>query len=203
VADGERACGACTLCCTVLRVDELGKLGGVACPELRSPEAARALGGGCAIHERRPGICRRYRCAWLQGRFEEGDRPDRLGAVLDVVTRGASTGLEVHLADPDALERSPRLREIAERFRAFAPVRVLDVGDVLDPDRPYRVLLPDGEERRVEGERVTRLRDGEVVATQRQAWLERWLRRVIVAWRRRRFERLARRSDDGGGDAAL
>jgi hypothetical protein len=178
----------------VLRVDELGKLGGVPCPELRAPEQARALGGGCGIHARRPSICRRYRCAWLQGRFEEGDRPDRLGAVLDVVTSGASTRLEVHLADPGAFERSPRLREIADRFRAFAPVRVLDTGDVLDPDRPYRVLLPGGEEQRVEGERVTRLRDGEVVASGRLPWLERWLRRAIVAWRRRRFARFARRS---------
>lgn len=189
MAASERACGDCSLCCVVLRVDELEKLGGVRCRELRSPEAARALGGGCGIHERPPAICRRYRCAWLQGHFEEDDRPDRLGAVLDVVTSGASTRIEVHLAAPDAFERSPRLREIAERFRAFAPVRLLDVGDVLDPDRPYRILLPGGEEQRVVGERVVRLREGRIVGEERLGWLERALRRALVAWRRRRFSR--------------
>ena len=188
----DRVCGECTLCCTVLRVDELGKLGGVPCPKLRSPEATRALGGGCGIHERRPGICRSYRCLWLQGKLAEGDRPDRLGAVLDLVTTGVETRLEIHEAEPGAFSRSPRLQEIAEQLRAAIPVRVLDVGNVLDPDRPYRILLPGGEEQRVEGERVTRLRGGQVVEERRLPWLERMVRRVANRWRRRRFRRFAK-----------
>ena len=194
-APGERACGGCTLCCTVLRVDELRKLGGVACREQRSPEEAARQGGGCGIHARRPAVCRGYRCLWLAGGLEEGDRPDRLGAVLDLVTVGAETRLEIHEAEPGAFERSPRLREIAERHRTAMPVRVLDVGDVADPDRPYRILRPGGEEGRVAGEWVVRLRDGRVVDERRLPWLERTIRRAIVAWRRRRF---ARWSDQRG-----
>jgi hypothetical protein len=183
----DRVCGGCTVCCSVLRVDELRKLGGVACREQRTPAEAERLGGGCGIHERRPAICRRYRCLWLRGGLEDGDRPDRLGAVLDLVTAGADTRLEIHEAEPGAFDRSPRLREIAERHRASLPVRVLDVGDVSDPDRPYRILHPDGSEEHVAGERVVRLRDGRVVEERRLPWLERVVGRAIAAWRRRRF----------------
>jgi len=186
-----RACAECSLCCTVLRVDELRKLGGVPCRELRAPGPG---GGCCGIHQRRPSVCRAYRCLWLQGGLEEGDRPDRLGAVLDVVTAGAQTRLEIHEAQPGSFERSPRLRELAERYRSAMPVRILDVGDVLDPERPYRILLPamstDGSARAellVQGERISELRDGVVVAERRLPWLERLLRRATIAWRRRRF----------------
>ncbi len=178
-----RACEECSLCCVVLRVDELAKLGGTPCPELRAPEA----GGGCGIHARRPGICRGYRCLWLQGGLEATDRPDRLGAVLDLLTTGAETRLEIREAEPGAFECSPRLQEIAEKYRAAMPVRILDVGDVLDASRPERVLLPGGRERRVAGERVTELEDGRVVGEHRIPWLERTLRRVRIAWQRRRF----------------
>jgi hypothetical protein len=189
VAIAQRVCGECSLCCTVLRVDELRKLGGVPCRELRAPDAARELGGACGIHERRPPICRGYRCLWLGGGLDEEDRPDRLGAVLDLVTTGAETRLEIHEAEPGVFDRSPRLREVAERYRAAMPVRILDVGDVADPDRPYRILRPGGEEERVHGERMTRSLDGRVIEERRLPWLERTIRRARIAWQRRRLAR--------------
>jgi len=178
----ERACGACSLCCTLLRVDELAKLGGTPCLHQRAE-------GGCAIHPRRPGICRRYRCLWLQGGLEEGDRPDRLGAVLDLASRGGFPELVVHEAAPGALDRSARLREIAERYRVAMPVRILDSQGVLDADRPFRVLLPSGDEQRVAGERVEVWRDGVRVAELRLPWLERLVRRVLLAASRLRLRR--------------
>src|SRR4029453_5689127 len=48
---------------------------------------------------------------------------------------------------PGAFERAPRLREIAQEYRASMPVRIGDTADVLDPERRFRVLLPNGEER--------------------------------------------------------
>jgi len=170
-------------------VDELRKPGGVSCREQRPPDEAARLGGGCGIHAHRPPVCRRYRCLWLAGGLDDADRPDRLGALLDLVTAGVETRLEIHEARPRAFDRSPRLRAIAERHRAAMPVRVLDVGDVSDPDRPYRILRPDGEELRVAGDRVVRLRDGRVIGEERLPWLERTLRRAIVAWRRRKLAR--------------
>lgn len=180
-----RACGECSLCCVVLRVDELRKLGGVPC---------RHLGGdrsGCSIYASRPAICRRYRCLWLRGWFDEADRPDRLGAVLDLDSSGGSVRLAIRQASPGAFERSPRLVQIAGRMRETMPVRVTDTEDVLNPDRPYRVLLADGEEHLVEGDRVTVFRDGERVGERRPPWVERAMRGLVLRLQRRRLRRRA------------
>jgi Fe-S-cluster containining protein len=158
---GGRSCGECTLCCTLLRVDELRKLGGTPCVHLRGPT------GGCGIYATRPGICRVYRCLWLQGKLEEGDRPDRLGAILDHASETGVMHLAVHEAAPGAFERSPRLREVAERYRAVMPVRIASVADATNPDAPFRLLLAHGEERLVEGEWVTTARPGEAPRRER------------------------------------
>lgn len=183
-AQGERACGACSLCCTVLRVDELAKPGGEPCVKLRRD------GPGCSIHATRPSICRRYRCLWLQGGLEEDDRPDRIGAVLDLLTEAGQTYLAVREAVPGALDRSRRLQRIVGRFRSFLPVRICDNAQVMNPDAPFRLLLPDGEERRIAGDEVAVYRDGRLVERRRLPWLERRARRVVNSlrgwrWRRR------------------
>jgi hypothetical protein len=178
-AGAARGCGACSLCCTVLRVDELRKLGGIACVHQREA-------GGCGIYQTRPGICRAYRCLWLSGGLRDADRPDALGAVLDVVASGASPWLEIREAEPGMFERSARLREIAHEYRRSMPVRISDTADVLDPTRRFRVLLPNGEERVVEGEWTTLVRAGVPDTRLRLPRLERWLRRIVLAIRRRR-----------------
>jgi len=161
----------------VLRVDELRKLGGVPCPELRADPP------GCGIHQIRPGICRRYQCLWLQGKLDEEDRPDRLGAVVDLASQMGIAHLSIREAEPGALDRSPRLRAIADRFREAVPVRVADARDATDPDAPFRLLLPGGLERRVAGDRVTELRDGVVVAERTLPAFERFVRQVRSRWR--------------------
>lgn len=174
---GDRVCGGCTLCCTVLRVDELRKLGGVPCPQLRADPP------GCGIHATRPGICRRYRCLWLEGKLDEEDRPDRLGAVVDLVSQAGIAHLLIREAEPGATLRSPRLRAIAERFREAVPVRIADGRDATDPDAPFRLLLAGGLERRVAGDHVTELKDGEVIAERTLPAFERLARRVRSRWR--------------------
>ncbi len=179
----KRECGTCSLCCTVLRVDELAKLGGVDCVHQRS-------GRGCGIYERRPGICRAYRCLWLRGHFEESDRPDRLGAVLDFVNHGGQLMLEMREARSGSFDASPRLQEIAARQRGSVPVRISDADDAMDPDRPFRVLLPGGEEQRVAGERIEVHRPGRPVELRRLPFYERLARRAMLrlrAWRLRRL----------------
>jgi Fe-S-cluster containining protein len=180
-----RACGPCTLCCTLLRVDELRKLGGVPCPALRrAPEAP-----GCSIHATRPGVCRAYACLWLSGGLEEGDRPDLLGAILDVATEGLVTRLRVHEATPGAYERSARLREIVEAHRGSLPVRICDVSRAGEREAPVRELGPEGAELRIEGDVVTRLVGGREIERRRLPWLERTLRRAALAWRTRKLRR--------------
>ena len=142
----QRTCGECSLCCTVLRVDELGKLGGIACVH------QDVAGAGCSIHPQRPGICRAYRCLWLSGGLEIADRPDRLGAVLDVVAQGPVVRLEIRESKPGSFDGSERLASIAEQYRKSMPVRITDVGDVMNSSRSYRLLLPGGEEHRIRGD---------------------------------------------------
>jgi hypothetical protein len=187
----ERRCDGCALCCTVLRVEELGKLGGTPCAKLLPG------GDGCSIHPTRPGICRAYRCLWLRGGLDAEDRPDRLGAVLDVVTEGAQPFLAIREAVPGTFEASGRLRVIAARYRQSMPVRVTSAADVMNPDRPYRVLLPDGEEQLVEGETVSVFRDGHLVETRRIPWLERALRRVMLRVSARRLRQMLKLKPSG------
>jgi len=154
----------------VLRVDELAKLGGQRCVHQQPA-------GGCAVHASRPAVCRAYRCAWLGGAFGDEDRPDRLGAVLDLVARGPMVHLVVRQADPQALDRSARLRAIVSETRRSMPVEIRDVDDVLDPDRPWRLLRAE-EELELAGDEVRVLREGRVVSRRRAAWPARVLRRI-------------------------
>jgi hypothetical protein len=202
-ARSQRSCGGCALCCVVLRVDELRKRAGTPCRDLlpayasgQRAAAAEASPGGCGIHSARPAICRGYRCAWLAGHFEDADRPDRLGAVLDFTLRGAQPELSIIEAQPGAFERSPRLQAIAAAQREVVRVRITDVAGVDDPDRPVRVLLPRGEEHLVRGDHSIRLRDGLPVAETRLPWLERTLRRALLAFRRRKLGAHAARPRD-------
>lgn len=175
-----RRCGACSLCCTILRVDALRKLGGTDCVHQR-PE------GGCRIHPERPSICRAYRCLWLQGGLAAEDRPDRLGALVDLVSAGGLPRLEIREARAGAFDASPRLHAIAEAHRRSLPVHVRPPVDPRDPDAPYRVLLPGGEAQQVRGDRVVFLRDGVPVGERRLPWLERQVRRWVLRLRARRI----------------
>jgi hypothetical protein len=72
-----RVCGACTACCSVKSVPELGKPSQTACQHI--------CRGQCAIYSIRPQTCRDYACLWRQG-WIEGDerrRPDNLGVLID------------------------------------------------------------------------------------------------------------------------
>lgn len=173
-----RRCGTCSACCSVLRVDALRKPAGRDCEHQRA-------GGGCSIHAQRPSICRAYHCLWLQGGLEDDERPDRTGGVVDLEAVGAEVRLSIREIRPGALEASPALRAIAERYRSQMPVRVTDTADLANPDRPFRVLLAEGVEQRVEGERVEIFVAGALREVRRLPWLERVARRLSV-WRRRR-----------------
>ena len=117
--------------------------------------------------------------------------PPSVGAVLDLVTRAGVSHLAVHEVRAGAADAA-RLREVVERFRAFLPVRITAASEAADPDALVRVLLPGGDERRVEGERITVLRGGRVIERGRLPWHERVARRALLAWDRRRLRRFER-----------
>ena len=92
-----RACGGCTVCCTVLAIKT---------PEIakKSGEACRHCAGGCAIHDRRPLVCRDYHCAWRTlPIFSDAWRPDRSGVLAELESEnippqlGFSTGISLML----------------------------------------------------------------------------------------------------------
>jgi hypothetical protein len=70
-----RECGACAACCIhpMINAPELKKPPGVVCQHC-------IQGGGCAIYNRRPSLCRAFFCAWryLPG-LDDQWRPDRCG----------------------------------------------------------------------------------------------------------------------------
>jgi hypothetical protein len=70
------------------------------------------------------------------------------------------------------------------------------VENVLDPDAPFRVLLPDGMEHLVVGDRVTIFRDGRELGTRRLPLLERAVRQLVLAWSRLRLHRSQRNRFD-------
>jgi hypothetical protein len=121
---------------------------------------------------------------WLSGSLEDSDRPDRLGAVLSLATEAETPSLFVHEARRGAFDASPRLQQIANVWRESLPVRITDSENVMDPDRPYRVLLPGGEEQIVEGDRITLRRPGRPDEARRLPLLDRSLRHAAIALRR-------------------
>lgn len=187
-----RSCGPCSLCCSVLRVDELAKPAGRDCVHQRRVGVDPAApAGGCAIHETRPGICRAYACLWLQGGLEDDERPDETGGIVDLETTGIGLRLGIREASRGAFDASPALQAIAARYREQMPVRITDAEDVMNPDRPFRVLLADGVEQRVAGDVIEISRNGVVVETKRLPWAERLGRRWSAMLRRRAMKRSA------------
>lgn len=116
MAGEPRSCGPCRACCFTHGVSELSKSERQACPHVLA-------GGphGCGIYETRPASCRRFECAWLEGHFEDGDRPDRLGVVLDFF-RGTLVAIE---AVPGGLG-SPRAVALLEGHEGEVNLTHLD-----------------------------------------------------------------------------
>ena len=73
----KRQCGECTACCFTFANQELEKPQSCWCPKVVKK-------GGCSIYSTRPRECQWFFCDWLQGNYEERDRPDKIGIVLDL-----------------------------------------------------------------------------------------------------------------------
>lgn len=75
--DSNRTCGRCHSCCVHIAIPVLNKPLGVPCQHLvKGP-------GCCGIYENRPSPCAAYKCAWLDGFFARGMRPDKSGLLLE------------------------------------------------------------------------------------------------------------------------
>ncbi|MEH6451467.1 MAG: hypothetical protein V7782_00355 [Psychromonas sp.] len=73
-----RECGACTVCCVVLFIDDVNfkKPADQVCENLMKK-------GGCKIYSKRPYVCKDWYCAWrFMGQLDETWRPDLSGILL-------------------------------------------------------------------------------------------------------------------------
>lgn len=125
VDEGARFCGDCSACCTVLGVRDLEppKPDYVACSDCL-PD------GGCARYATRPPTCKGYVCGWLHGWGEEGDRPDKLGLILEPWHRppdGGGAGIIVREVWPGAAE-SPAGRKLLEPVSLRTLVLIVSEG---------------------------------------------------------------------------
>ncbi len=196
-----RSCGPCSLCCSVLRVDDLEKPAGMNCrhqlgvpagdpdeamiADGSQPSPIGPVAGGCGIYHDRPSICRAYQCLWRQGGLEDDERPDETGGIVDLETIGIGLRLGIRMRSIEAFDDSPKLQAIAERYRSEMSIRITDSRDVTNPDRPFRVLLPEGLEHRVFGERIEVYQDGVQSDEKILPWAERLGRKIMIWWRRR------------------
>jgi hypothetical protein len=159
LAGRPKACGACTQCCKVLAVQELGKPMGVLCSHCVS-------GKGCGIYDTRPASCRSFECVWLMDpEMPHRFRPDLTKVVLDQDPEGRRLIARCDAANPQAWRRNPiyaALKRYAttnwdsgrivlavagRRTWLVAPSEDVDLGE-LDPQASLRVETdPDGKVR--------------------------------------------------------
>jgi hypothetical protein len=151
-----RKCGACSLCCKVLRIDELQKPIGKWCNHCAPGKS------GCRIHDQRPSECQSFYCGWLTSpRFGSDWFPLTSRFVFCAVPKGDSgQGMRVYVDPgyPTAWQRQPYYEEI-RLWAQKHPVEIL-IGNrmiVLCSDKTidFGTLL--------EGEYVVRLATGEFV----------------------------------------
>ncbi len=104
-----RSCGGCTACCETMEIREPNwkKPAGMRCPY--------AGATGCMRYETRPDVCRGFECAWLSGFLDEGDRPDKIGAIF-TTSRQGKPAIMVHMLEPG--EPQGRLKELIGQLLA-------------------------------------------------------------------------------------
>lgn len=78
-----RKCGSCRLCCKLLAVGRDDDPPGTFKKE-PFLWCDHACDKGCAIYNRRPEACKQFTCVWLEGAFEDRDRPDRSQIVVSL-----------------------------------------------------------------------------------------------------------------------
>jgi hypothetical protein len=151
-----RKCGACSLCCKLLRIDAFQK------PEGRWCNHCAPGKGGCKIYQDRPTECRKFYCAWLTA-TDVGPEwfPLKSKMVLYAEGDGNRIALHVDPATPNSWREAPyyqQLRDwtiiaaeqsqqviiyITDRVIALLPNKEVDLG-INAAGRSYRRSYEDG-----------------------------------------------------------
>ena len=103
-------CGGCTVCCTVVGVNDLGK-----------PFYARCehqIERGCGIYLDRPRGCRDFVCAWAAGLIGDAEswRPDRCDLLFNLRRFADGLWLEIYEAKPGAATDVKRVDYLVQKI---------------------------------------------------------------------------------------
>jgi hypothetical protein len=108
-----RACGTCTLCCKIMRIEALQKPSGKWCAHCEP-------GRGCGIYETRPAECRRFFCMWMyQPQIGPEWKPEKSKIVLCLELDGKRIAAHVDPGFPAAWRRAPYYGDL-KRWSAAA-----------------------------------------------------------------------------------
>jgi hypothetical protein len=106
-----KECGGCTMCCKIMRIDELAKPTGQWCTHCKP-------GRGCGIYPDRPQTCRVFHCLWItQAALGPEWRPDKCKMVLMAIA-GGRTVIKCDPGFPQAWRKQPyyaHIRSWADR----------------------------------------------------------------------------------------
>jgi uncharacterized cysteine cluster protein YcgN (CxxCxxCC family) len=131
----QRACGDCSMCCKLAKVDELDKPAGVWC---RHCAPGR---GGCTIYETRPPVCRNYFCSWItDSRLGPEWYPLTCKMILTFESSGQRLCVRVEPSHADAWRREPYYSQLKQWSRAAVENRQQIVVYI---SKRVIVILPD------------------------------------------------------------
>jgi hypothetical protein len=112
-----RACGGCTLCCTIMGIKALEKPRNTPCVHC-------AEGVGCSIYIARPPECAGFFCVWLYNpNLGEHWRPAESGLVLHFDEKASRMEIHVDPARPGAWAEAPFYDEMRAWSAASMPNR--------------------------------------------------------------------------------
>jgi len=134
----KRECGPCTVCCTVMGVEELKK---------KNYQRCCYLTERCSIYEARPPGCRDWSCNWLLGTLEgdERRRPDQLGLMFTYELKGEKMILTAYEVWDGASQQSDA-RLLLDKLQQKWPICLVYTSNmctILSPDPVQRALLKD------------------------------------------------------------
>ena len=109
-------CGECTLCCTLLAVDDIQKQAGEKCVHCDN---------GCAIYESRPDSCKSFYCAYAQmEKVNIALRPDKCGVIFEKINDWVVLGS----VDPDRGDYPNMIGQVKSFYNLGASVVLVKSG---------------------------------------------------------------------------
>ena len=111
---GGRSCDGCTMCCKLLKIEELKKPKSQWCVHCD-------IGSGCKIYDERPSECRTFNCGFLtEAHIGDHWKPTKSKMVVALATTGDRITVFVDADRPAAWRKEPYYSDLKRWSRAIA-----------------------------------------------------------------------------------